>query len=57
MLDVIVSILCLGIPYLFMGRSSRRMDEEGGVRSQGPVVMIGASSCIVVSRPSGNLFV
>jgi hypothetical protein len=50
-LDVIMSILCLGIPYLFMDRSSHhRLDEESGLRSQGPFLIISACACLVVSR-------
>ncbi|KAI0337961.1 hypothetical protein BDW22DRAFT_1338908 [Trametopsis cervina] len=48
--DVIMSILCLGIPYLFMDRSSRHhIDEESGMRSQGPVLIIGACACLVAA--------
>ncbi|KAH8092509.1 hypothetical protein BXZ70DRAFT_898238 [Cristinia sonorae] len=46
--DIIMSILCLGIPYLFVGRSQhQRIDEEGGIRSPGPMVMVGACACLV----------
>ncbi|PSR83451.1 hypothetical protein PHLCEN_2v5723 [Hermanssonia centrifuga] len=49
-MDVIMSILCLGIPYLFMGRSSpHRVDEEGAVRSHGPIVVIGACACLIAA--------
>jgi hypothetical protein len=51
-LDFLVSFLCLGIPYIFMERSHiRRVDEESGLRSAGPMQMlaIGACSSLVVS--------
>lgn len=45
-----MSLLCLGIPYIFMSRSQhQRIDEEGGVRNPGPMVMVGACACLVVS--------
>lgn len=46
-----MSVLCLGIPYLFMDRTApHRLDEEGGLRgSQGPLLVIGACACLVVS--------
>lgn len=48
--DIIMSTLCLGLPYLFLGRSQHhRIDEEGGVRSPGPMVVVGACACLVVS--------
>ena len=48
-MDVIMSILCLGIPYLFMDRSGHhRMDEESGLRGQGPILVISACACLVV---------
>ncbi|TCD65970.1 hypothetical protein EIP91_001962 [Steccherinum ochraceum] len=53
-LDVIMSLLCLGIPYLFLGRASNtsyhRLDvEDGGTgaRNPGPMVMVGAIACLV----------
>jgi len=49
-MDVIMSILCLGIPYLFMDRTSHhRIDEESGMRSQGPILIIGACACLVAA--------
>lgn len=47
-LDVAMSIICLGIPYLFMDRSrGRRIDEESGLQSAGPILMIGSCACLV----------
>ncbi|KAI0690265.1 hypothetical protein BC835DRAFT_1365422 [Cytidiella melzeri] len=49
-LDVVMSILCLGIPYLFMDRSNRhRVDEESGLRSQGPFLIISSCACLVAA--------
>lgn len=48
-LDVGLSVLCLGIPYLFMNRTrGHRIDEESGLQSAGPMLMIGACACLVV---------
>lgn len=48
-LDVFMSILFLGIPYLFVNRSrGHRIDEESGLQSAGPMLMIGACACLVV---------
>ncbi|TFK33262.1 hypothetical protein BDQ12DRAFT_727898 [Crucibulum laeve] len=47
--DILISCLCLGIPYIFFERTQyHRMDEEGGLRSAGPLFMIGACTCLVV---------
>ncbi|KIP01565.1 hypothetical protein PHLGIDRAFT_112939 [Phlebiopsis gigantea 11061_1 CR5-6] len=47
-MDFIMSVFCLGIPYLFMDRSSHhRLDEESGIRNQGPLLIVGASACLV----------
>lgn len=49
-MDFIMSVFCLGIPYLFMDRTSHhRLDPESGMRSQGPLLVIGACACLVVS--------
>lgn len=47
-LDVIIGILCLGIPYLFMHRARHRVDEESGARSHGAMLIIGSCACLVV---------
>ncbi|KAF9022699.1 hypothetical protein BDZ89DRAFT_956350 [Hymenopellis radicata] len=50
MVDFFISCLCLGIPYLFYTRSHfHRMDEEGGIRSAGPMLIIGACTCLVAA--------
>ncbi|KZT29536.1 hypothetical protein NEOLEDRAFT_1056631 [Neolentinus lepideus HHB14362 ss-1] len=49
-LDFLVSILCLGIPYIFTDRSThRRLDEESNLRSAGPMLMIGACACLLAA--------
>jgi len=49
-MDLIMSVFCLGIPYLFMGRSfHHRADEESGMRSQGPFLIIGACACLMAA--------
>lgn len=48
--DILVSVLCLGIPYLFLNRSRRqRVDMESGVRSSGPMFVISACACLVAA--------
>lgn len=48
--DFLVGFICLGIPYFFVDRSHHyRMDEESGIHSAGPILVIGACSCLVVS--------
>ncbi|KAH9947203.1 hypothetical protein B0H21DRAFT_692432 [Amylocystis lapponica] len=48
--DFFVACLCLGIPYLFLDRSHpRRIDEEGGVRNTGPMLMVAACACLVAA--------
>lgn len=53
LLDLFIGALCLGIPFLFVdrGHHSRRADPESGLRlhSPGPVLMLCAVSCLVVS--------
>ena len=52
-IDVVVSCLFLGIPYIFFERtrlSSRIIDEESGLRYATPTLVIGACTCLVV-RP------
>ncbi|EKM48519.1 uncharacterized protein PHACADRAFT_132348 [Phanerochaete carnosa HHB-10118-sp] len=49
-MDLIMSVFCLGIPYLFMGRSfHHRVDEESGMRSQGPFLVISACACLIAA--------
>lgn len=45
-----MSTICLGLPYLFMRRANplRIADEESMSRSAGPMLAIGACSCLVV---------
>ena len=45
-----MSTVCLGLPYLFMRRANplRITDEEGMTRSAGPILAIGACTCLVV---------
>lgn len=47
--DFFIATLCLGIPYLFANRHMyHHFDPEGGlVRSAGPMLVVGASVCIV----------
>jgi hypothetical protein len=48
--DLFMSTVCLGLPYLFMRRANplRIADEESAARSAGPMLAIGACSCLVV---------
>ncbi|KAI3614483.1 hypothetical protein WG66_009710 [Moniliophthora roreri] len=50
-LDFVVSCVCLGIPYLFLNRlQHHRLDEESGMlRGAGPMMVIGASTCLVAA--------
>jgi hypothetical protein len=48
--DFLVGFICLGIPYFFADRSHHyRMDEESGLHSAGPILVIGACSCLVAA--------
>jgi len=48
--DFVVGFICLGIPYLFMNRAHRhQMDEESGLHSAGPMLVIGACSCLAAA--------
>ncbi|KAF7984725.1 hypothetical protein HWV62_11654 [Athelia sp. TMB] len=48
--DFIVSLVCLGIPYMFLERSSHlHTDIESGLHSPGPMLVIGACSCLVAA--------
>jgi len=48
--DVVISVICLGIPYiLFERHNQHRVDEESNLRAVGPMFIIGACTCIVVS--------
>jgi hypothetical protein len=49
-----MSTVCLGLPYLFMRRANplRITDEESMARSAGPMLAIGACSCLVVCNRS-----
>ncbi|PIL37575.1 hypothetical protein GSI_01269 [Ganoderma sinense ZZ0214-1] len=49
-LDFIVGCLCLGIPWLFVSRTrSTSFDEESGLYSAGPMLMICACACLVAA--------
>ena len=49
-LDFIIGCLCLGIPYIFLSRSlNQNFDEESGLYNTGPVLMVSACACLVVS--------
>ncbi|KAJ3567977.1 hypothetical protein NP233_g6017 [Leucocoprinus birnbaumii] len=48
--DVVISVICLGIPYIFFERHTQhRMDEESNMRTVGPMFIIGACTCIVAA--------
>ena len=49
--DLAVSAVCLGIPYLFVDRSRHhRYDVESGIRSAaGSMIAVGAVACMIVS--------
>ncbi|CCM00472.1 uncharacterized protein FIBRA_02505 [Fibroporia radiculosa] len=48
--DFLIACLCLGIPYLFLERSRpQRLDEESGIRTAGPMLMIGGCACLVAA--------
>lgn len=49
--DLFMSTVCLGLPYLFMRRANplRITDEESVARSAGPMLAIGACSCLVAA--------
>ncbi|KII94553.1 hypothetical protein PLICRDRAFT_98675 [Plicaturopsis crispa FD-325 SS-3] len=48
--DFVVSVVCLGIPYIFMNRSHfHRVDEEGGLQSAGPMLVVGACACLIAA--------
>ena len=55
-LDFVIGCLCLGIPYLFVNRThSSSFDEESGLYSAGPMLMICACACLVVSTRTLSL--
>ncbi|KAI9466985.1 hypothetical protein BJY52DRAFT_35421 [Lactarius psammicola] len=49
--DFIVSLFCLGLPYLFLERSHhQRFDAEGGIRSiAGPMLVVGGFACLIAA--------
>ncbi|KAI0751191.1 hypothetical protein C8Q80DRAFT_1251035 [Daedaleopsis nitida] len=50
LLDFVIGCLCLGIPYIFLGRSSyQSFDEESGLYSAGPMLMVSACACLVAA--------
>ena len=47
--DFVVGFICLGIPYIFIDRAHHhQMDEESGLHGAGPMLAIGACSCLAV---------
>lgn len=46
--DFIIGCFCLGIPYIFLSRSRYSFDEESGLYSAGPMLMVSACACLVV---------
>lgn len=54
-----MSTICLGLPYLFMRRANplRITDEESVARSAGPMLAIGACSCLVVCYTSSITYI
>jgi len=51
LMDLFMSTVCLGLPYLFLRRANhlRITDEESVARSAGPMLAIGACSCLVAA--------
>ncbi|EMD40307.1 hypothetical protein CERSUDRAFT_130057 [Gelatoporia subvermispora B] len=50
MLNFVIGVLGLGIPYLFMGRANhQRVDEESGLSSAGPMLVLGACACLIAA--------
>jgi hypothetical protein len=49
--DFVVSLFCLGLPYLFLERSHhQRFDVEGGVRNiAGPMLVVGGFACLIAA--------
>ena len=56
--DFVVSLFCLGLPYLFLERSHhQRCDAEGGVRNiAGPMLVVGGFACLIVSWMYNNVW-
>ena len=54
-----MSTVCLGLPYLFMRRANhlRIADEESVVRSAGPMLAIGACTCLVVRNTFAGMHI
>ncbi|KAF9008065.1 hypothetical protein BDQ17DRAFT_1237288 [Cyathus striatus] len=49
-LDIFISCICLGIPYIFVERGQHhRIDVESGIRAPGPMFIIGACTCLVAA--------
>jgi hypothetical protein len=50
LVDFLISCMCLGIPYIFFQRAQHhRVDEESGLRSAAPMLVVGACTCLIVS--------
>lgn len=48
--DLVLSCVCLGIPYIFFERNQQhRLDEESGLRSSAPMFVIGACTCLIAA--------
>ncbi|TDL30084.1 hypothetical protein BD410DRAFT_51905 [Rickenella mellea] len=49
-MDVVLAWLCFGIPFFFANRHGyQRFDEESGMRTAGPFLVVGASACLVAA--------
>ena len=47
--DLVVGFVCVGIPYIFIDRAHHHQtDEESGLHGAGPMLAIGACSCLAV---------
>jgi hypothetical protein len=46
--DLVLSCVCLGIPYIFFERHQHhRLDEESDLRTSTPMFVIGACTCLI----------
>ncbi|KAH9939244.1 uncharacterized protein BXZ73DRAFT_43685, partial [Epithele typhae] len=49
-LDFVIGCICFGIPYLFLSRTFHQgFDEESGLYSAGPMLMVSACACLVAA--------
>ncbi|KAJ7595978.1 hypothetical protein C8J56DRAFT_923679 [Mycena floridula] len=50
LVDFVISCFCLGIPYIFFNRYNQsRLDQESGLRNAAPILVIGASTCLMAA--------